>query len=96
MVECSKDLYEDPVIRLSFLLLTQLATLHAADEARVLWKPSATLPKPVEMPVLKSVRFRFQLTNAQIYAFWVSAEESGESGGYVAAGGPEFKGPRDH
>jgi hypothetical protein len=34
--------------------------------------------------------------NAQLYAFWVSAKESGASGGFVAAGGPEFKGPKDN
>jgi hypothetical protein len=36
----------------------------------------------------KPVRFRFQLKNARLYAFWVSAKETGASGGYVAAGGP--------
>lgn len=42
---------------LAALLLAPLATLHAVDEARVLWKPSATLPKAAEMPVLKGLRF---------------------------------------
>src|SRR5439155_19839906 len=41
------------------------------------------------------VRFRFALTSGRLYAFWVSSAASGESGGYVAAGGPAFKGPRD-
>ena len=45
------------LIRLSFLLLAQMATLQAADEARVLWKRSATLPKAAEMPLLKGLRF---------------------------------------
>jgi hypothetical protein len=43
----------------------------------------------------KPVRFRFSLTNGRLYAFWVSTDLSGASHGYVAAGGPGFKGPRD-
>ena len=41
------------------------------------------------------VRFRFYLTAGRLYAFWVSHAESGASHGYVAAGGPNFKGPTD-
>jgi hypothetical protein len=43
----------------------------------------------------RSVRFRFYLTAGRLYAFWVSAAQSGASGGYVAAGGPAFTGPMD-
>ena len=43
----------------------------------------------------KPVRFRFSLTNGRLYAFWVSPNTSGASHGYVAAGGPNFKGPTD-
>ena len=43
-------------------------------------------------PVLK---LRFTLTNGRLYAFWVSPEATGASHGYVAAGGPGFKGPTD-
>ena len=43
----------------------------------------------------KAVRFRFHLTNGNLYAFWVSADESGASHGYVAAGGPGLTGPTD-
>jgi hypothetical protein len=43
----------------------------------------------------KPVRFRFHLTSGALYAFWVSRDESGASGGYVAAGGPGFTGPTD-
>ena len=42
----------------------------------------------------KPVRFKFTLTNASLYAFWVSQERSGASYGFVA-GGPGFKGPLD-
>jgi len=41
------------------------------------------------------VRLRFTLTRGRLYAFWVSAKPSGESGGYPAAGGPSFSGPID-
>jgi hypothetical protein len=41
------------------------------------------------------VRFRFQLTHGQLFAFWVSPARQGRSGGYVAGGGPEFAGIRD-
>ena len=36
------------------------------------------------------VRFRFVLSRARLYAFWVSPTPSGHSRGYVAAGGPGF------
>jgi hypothetical protein len=41
------------------------------------------------------VKFRFYLREGRLYAFWVSAEPSGASHGYVAAGGPGFTGPTD-
>lgn len=34
----------------------------------------------------KAVKFRFHLTNGKLYAFWVSADESGASQGFPAAG----------
>jgi hypothetical protein len=43
----------------------------------------------------ESVRFRFHLSDAQLYAFWVSPSLDGASHGYVAAGGPEFSGLTD-
>jgi hypothetical protein len=43
----------------------------------------------------KTVRLRFHLRGGRLYAFWVSKEKSGASGGYVAAGGPGFTGPTD-
>jgi len=43
----------------------------------------------------KTVKFRFHLTDGQLYSFWVSPEASGASHGYVAAGGPGFTGPTD-
>jgi len=43
----------------------------------------------------RPVRFRFHLTGGSLYAFWISGSPRGESGGYLAAGGPGFTGPRD-
>lgn len=43
----------------------------------------------------QAVSIRFQVSNASLYSFWVSAKPSGASGGYVAAGGPGFTGTRD-
>jgi hypothetical protein len=41
------------------------------------------------------VQFRFRLRGGKLYAFWVSPDASGASGGYVAAGGPGFTGAVD-
>ena len=41
------------------------------------------------------VRFRFELNNGSLYAFWVSRDESGRSDGYLAAGDPGYTGPTD-
>jgi hypothetical protein len=43
----------------------------------------------------RPVRLRFHLREGSLFAFWVSPDDSGASGGYVAAGGPGFEGPRD-
>jgi len=43
----------------------------------------------------KPVRVRFQLSNGQLYSFWVIDDERGASNGYVGAGGPDFSGVRD-
>ncbi|HIC49435.1 MAG TPA: hypothetical protein EYP00_06030 [Dehalococcoidia bacterium] len=43
----------------------------------------------------RPVRFRISLINGSIFSFWVSKTLSGESNGFVAAGGPGYKSPRD-
>ncbi|TAN36799.1 MAG: glycosyl hydrolase family 32 [Verrucomicrobia bacterium] len=55
------------------------------------WKGTADLSALAGKPV----KFRFQLTNGKLYAFWVSPDQSGASRGYVAAGGPGFSGTLD-
>ncbi|MDF1815541.1 MAG: hypothetical protein P1V20_25310 [Verrucomicrobiales bacterium] len=36
----------------------------------------------------KPVRLRFSLNNGSLYSFWISADASGKSGGYLAGGSP--------
>jgi len=54
-----------------------------STKARVQWKNKATLTALKGKPV----RFKFYLTNGELYAFWVSPWETGESRGYTAGGG---------
>jgi hypothetical protein len=58
---------------------------------RMTWKGSDDLAALAG----KRVKIRFQLTTGELYAFWVSPEETGQSHGYVASGGPEFDGSMD-
>ena len=55
--------------------------------------------RPVSLTELandSALQFRFTLNDGgMLFSFWVSATEDGKSGGYVAAGGPAFKGARD-
>lgn len=55
------------------------------------WKGAATLAQVAGEPV----RFRFTLSRARLYAFWVSPSPGGQSRGYVAAGGPGLPGAID-
>lgn len=59
--------------------------------ARVTWNNAPELTALRGKPV----RFRFHVKAAKLYAFWVSADASGSSRGYVAAGGPGLTGPTD-
>ena len=43
----------------------------------------------------KPVCLRFHLRKGSLYSFWVAADRSGASQGYVAAGGPGLTGPID-
>jgi len=58
---------------------------------RVRWRGTDDLSALAGTPV----RFRFHARDADLYAFWVSADKSGASNGYVAAGGPGFPADRD-
>ena len=58
----------------------------ASDSTKqaVIWMSSNDLSPLAGRPV----RFRFTLRNGRLYAFWVSPDTTGTSGGYMAAGGP--------
>ena len=50
---------------------------------------------PLESLANTDVRFKFVLSRAKLYAFWVSQSARGESRGYLGAGGPGFAGTID-
>lgn len=80
------DLSENPRV-----LATSKPLTADATRQRVAWTNRADLSGLAG----KRVRFRFQLTNGQLYAFWISPDQSGVSNGYVGAGGPAYGGIRD-
>jgi hypothetical protein len=43
----------------------------------------------------RNVKLCFHQAKGSLYAFWVTPDEKGSSGGYVGAGGPAFSGVRD-
>lgn len=65
----------------------------AVDETKhqMTWKGSGDLSALAG----RKVKFRFQLTNGQLYSFWVTPDAKGASFGYVAAGGPGLAGAVD-
>jgi predicted neuraminidase len=73
------------------VLATSKPMTADTTKQRIEWTDRADLSALAGKPV----RFRFHLTNGQLYAFWVSADERGASNGYVGAGGPDFAGVRD-
>ena len=73
------------------VLATSKPLTADSTRQRVEWTDRADLAEFAGKPT----RFRFQLTNGQLYSFWVSPDESGASYGYVGAGGPGFPGVVD-
>ncbi len=57
----------------------------------VRWKQRRSLQALAGRPV----RFRFHVSRAKLYSFWVSPDRAGASHGFVAAGGPGLNGLRD-
>lgn len=51
---------------------------------RIVWKKNAN----VGALVGKHIRLKFYLTNGDLYTFWISPWQSGESRGYTGGGGP--------
>jgi hypothetical protein len=76
----------EPYTREDCVPIREDKTLH-----RVTWMKAADLKRLAG----KRIRLRFFLSQGRLYSFWVSATKSGESHGFVAAGGPGLKGPTD-
>ncbi len=73
-----------PGFTLSDCLPTQTdSTIH-----RIQWQNNKSLEKLAG----KTLKIRFTLKKAKLYAFWISPDKNGASHGYVAAGGPGFTG----
>ena len=62
-----------------------------STKARVMWSRGGDLASVAG----EVVRFRFHLQRGRLYAFWLSPSTDGRSRGYVAAGGPGFRGTVD-
>lgn len=60
-----------------------LASLNATKQ-QVQWKTEKKLASLAG----KSLRIKFYMTDGDLYAFWISPWETGESRGYTAGGGP--------
>ena len=60
--------------------------IHGSDKTKqiVTWKNHSDLSSLLG----KSIRIKFYLTRGDLYAFWISPWETGESRGYTAGGGP--------
>jgi hypothetical protein len=59
-----------------------------ATAAEIRWQGAESLAALAGRPV----RFHFTLDRGELYAFWVSPSDRGESRGYRGAGGPVIKG----
>lgn len=57
----------------------------------IVWKDKENL----ESLAGKAIRLKFYLTNSKFYAFWISTNRQGVSGGATAAGGPGLNGNWD-
>ncbi len=74
-----------------FTLENSIPVTADSTKQQLAWKGADDLSALVDQPV----RFRFVLDDGALFAFWVSRDSSGTSGGYVAAGGPRLAGARD-
>lgn len=61
----------------------------------VRWKDKVDLAELAGRPIHFAFHFARGTGDCRFYAFWVSADSSGSSRGFVAAGGPGFDGPAD-
>ncbi len=76
----------EPFTLANCVLLSTDSTLEP-----VTWKGGSDLSGLAGRPV----RFQFELSDGELYSFWVSKDDSGRSDGYLAGGGPGYTGPTD-
>ena len=62
----------------------QVMKKKSGTSVQITWKKNEDLSQFND----KRIRFRFYLTNGDLYSFWVSPWKTGESRGYTAGGGP--------
>jgi hypothetical protein len=74
-----------------FTLANSVPLSIDSTKTELKWKGSPDLGRLAGKPV----RVRFQLRSGSLYSFWITPHAAGQSRGYVAAGGPEFRGPVD-
>ena len=74
-----------------FTLNNCLAVSTNGTSVPIVWKNAKDLASIAGTPV----RFRFALRRGALYAFWVSRNSTGCSGGYLAGGGPGYRSLRD-
>ena len=88
---CAEVLDESGTVIAPFTRAACLPIVEDGTKQRITWSnvPSLAAVKN------RKVRLRFSMTYGRIFSFWVSADPAGHSGGYPAAGGPEFSGPID-
>ena len=91
-----RHLFVNAVSRLRVEVLDEAGKVLATSETMAV---DSTKQK-IELPDLaglagKPVRFRFHLEEGSLYAFWVSQDPGGASGGYLGAGGPGYVGLKD-
>ena len=55
-----------------------------STKQQIVWKNN----KDLSSLAGKNIRLKFYVKNADLYAFWISPWESGESRGYTGGGGP--------
>lgn len=74
-----------------FTLSESVAAVSDSTRLRMVWKQQDTLSALTGRPV----KLLFRLQRCRVFSFWTSADASGHSGGFTAAGGPGISGVRD-
>lgn len=74
-----------------FTLAESIPVTVDRTKTELTWRSSSDLGRLAGQPV----RLRFSLRSGRLYSFWITPYAEGYSRGYVAAGGPGFRGPVD-